>query len=365
MAKERPLHGGNIYQEAQKLGVEPSELIDFSANINPLGMPPNLMSHLHRCLDMCVNYPDPDSNKLKNQLSEYIGVDKTNICVGNGALEIIYLIFDSIDVKKIVIPAPTFNEYEKAAKSSGVEVAYYERQEKAGFKVNFEELFDFTVHNKAGAILLCNPNNPTSTLEEAGELVSLVAKCSEREIKVIIDEAFIELTKMPKENSVASLVKDFDNLYVIRAFTKIFAIPGLRLGYCVSSQGNIARLEAKQPSWPINTLASEAGIVFESDEEYIRKTNEWINIEPNYLYKELCEFPEIKAFPPSTNFILCKLLAYGWDAERLKSKLIEDKILIRNAENFVFLDNTYFRIAVKERDSNNHILKALKKINWR
>jgi len=365
MAIDIPQHGGNIYKAAGKLGFKSGEILDFSANINPFGIPPNLKAHLKSCLDMCTNYPDPESNRLKCQLAAYTGVQRKNICVGNGALDLIYLVFHAANAKKVIIPAPTFNEYEKAARTSGAEVIYYKRPESKNFRIDFDELLSFSIEKGSDTILICNPNNPTSTAEKSDELVSFVKKAAQNNIKVIIDEAFIELTKNMSELSVSSFVKEFSNLYVIRAVTKFFGIPGLRLGYCLSSEANILEIVGKQPSWPINTLASEAGIVFDIDKEYISRTNEWIKNEPDYLYKELGTIEEIKAFPPETNFILCKLISRNWDAERLRELLLKDRILIRNAGNFVFLDDTYFRVAVKDRESNNCLLRSLKNIKWR
>lgn len=365
MTKAILQHGGNIYKEAEKHGYRPEELLDFSANINPFGMPPKLKEHLKNNLDRCINYPDPQSIDLKRRLGAYTGLHDSNICVGNGALDLLYLIFHRVNIKKVVIPAPTFIEYEKAARTSGAEVVYYERLEKEGFRINCNELFSFAIENNADAVLICNPNNPTSTTESADDIVKIIKKAAEYNIVVIIDEAFIELTKNMQELTVSAFVEEFPNLYVIRAFTKYFGIPGLRLGYCLSSKKNISEMEDIQPSWPINTLASEAGIVFESDKEYISRTNEWIGIEPDYLYDKLSMISELKVFPPETSFILCKLLERDWNAERLGELLLKDKILIRNAGNFVFLDDSYFRIAVKDRISNDILISALKNINWR
>lgn len=365
MTKAIPKHGGNIYKEAEKLGFRPEELLDFSANINPLGIPPNLKEHLRGSLEGCINYPDPDSTELKGKLGAYTGLSPSNICVGNGALDLLYMLFHALKIKRVVIPAPSFNEYEKAAGTSGADVVYHERLERAGFKLNFDELLSFTLENNADAVLICNPNNPTSTAEKAEELVRFIGKAAENNIIVITDEAFAELTKNIEELTVAPFVNKYINLYVIRAFTKYFGIPGLRLGYCLSAKENISSMEEIQPSWPINTLASQAGIVFDIDKEYISKTKGWIRIEPDYLYNELCQIQEIKAYPPETNFILCKLTAENWNAERLGELFIKDRILIRNAGNFPFLDNTYFRLAVKDRKSNEKLIETLKNIKWR
>lgn len=365
MADEIALHGGNIYKEAEKHGVAPSDILDFSANINPLGIPPGLKAHLSNCLEKCTNYPDPDSTLLKMQLSKQLGLDKANICVGNGAVDIIYLFFKALKIERLVVPAPCFVEYERAADFYGIDVMFFERLEREGFKIDFDAFTSFIIKEKPDAILICNPNNPTSTLESAEDIVYLTEKCLGLGINVIIDEVFIELTKNPKENSVARHVAKYSNLFVIRAFTKSFAIPGIRLGYCLASRENTDSLNAMQPSWPINTLASEAGMVFDSDREYIRATNEWINIEPQYLYTELSKLTELEAYPPSTNFILCRILAAGWNSERLKEALIKKNILIRNAGNFKYLDNRYFRIAVKDREKNDLLIKALREIDWR
>lgn len=365
MVNEIDLHGGNIYKEAEKHGMAPYEILDFSANINPLGIPQGLKEHLINCLDKCINYPDPDSTMLKTQLSKYLGLDKANICVGNGAVDIIYLLFKSLKIKRLLVPAPCFVEYERAASFHDIDIVFFERQEKDGFRIDFSEFLHVLKEEKPDAILLCNPNNPTSTLESSEDIINLAEKCLEKGINVIVDEAFIELTKRPDEYSVVSYVQKYSNLFVIRAFTKSFAIPGIRLGYCLASRENTAKLIEIQPSWPVNTLASEAGKVFETDKEYIKATSEWINTELDYLYDELSKINELKAYPPNTNFILCRILSEGWDSEWLKEALIMKGILIRNAGNFKYLDNNYFRVAVKDREKNNLLINALKEIDWR
>ena len=365
MENKISLHGGNIYKEAERQGIAPSDILDFSANINPLGIPPGLRKHLINNLANSINYPDIESLKLKTQLSSYLSIDTNNICVGNGATDLIYLLFQSLNIKKLIVPAPSFVEYERAARICGIDVLFFERLESDGFKVDFKGLLKFAEKTKPDAILLCNPNNPTSTLESSEDITALTEECLDLGISVIVDEAFIELTKKPEKYSVSKYIEKYKNLFVIRAFTKVFAIPGLRLGYCLASKEKIRDLEELQPSWPINILASEAGVVFEADEEYIRATNEWINIEPDYLYNELVKIPQIKVYPPSSNFILCKILAKGWDAERLKEALIKKKILIRNAANFKYLCNSYFRIAVKDREKNALLISAITEIDWR
>lgn len=365
MITDNDLHGGNIYKEAENIGLSPEDILDFSANINPLGIPPGLKNHLLKCIDSCINYPDPDSTNLKTKLAVYLDLKKENICVGNGAAEIIYLLLNTLAAKRIVVPAPTFAEYERAAYLSGAEVLFFKREEDSGFRINFSELLNYAVNSKSDAIILCNPNNPTSTLEKAEDIVNFAEKCLSMGIILIVDEAFIELTNKPAEYTVIGHVNDLPNLYVIRAFTKVFAIPGIRLGYCAASVENTAKLIAHQPPWPLNTLASEAGAVFETDKEYISRTNEWIKTELNYLYTGLSDLEELKVFIPETNFILCKIVTEGWNASRLKEYLLKEGILIRNADNFKYLSNKYFRVAVKDREKNIRLIKALKGVKWR
>lgn len=361
MTNRPDTHGGNIYKEARSHGVRKEDFLDYSANINPLGVPESLKKIILSNLEGLVNYPDPECTELKEEIEKYLGVPFNRIIVGNGASEIIFLLFQVLHPKKVLIPAPTFSEYAKAAESYGVTVKYYERKEEKGFHLNAEELLE-ELEDGVEAILLCNPNNPTSTLMNKTELEKLVEQCSRRGISAIIDEAFIELTEDGNANSIVDLTGIHQNLFIIRAFTKYFAIPGLRLGYGIGSESMVRRMEERKVSWSVNSLAACSGKMLSLEREYMEKTALWLRAEKEWLFSQLRKIDRFKVFRPETNFILVKIVDSGLDAGSLKERMAEKGILIRHAGNFKFLNDKFFRVAVKDRTSNERFMQAIREV---
>ena len=217
-------HGGNIYKASDQYGIAKQDILDYSANLNPLGIPDLLSNIFVSNIQRTENYPDPECTALRNAISSYVNVNSYNIIIGNGASEIISMLFSVLMPKKLLIPAPTFNEYQRFADIFKCKVDYLLLKEQDNFKLDMEELIGkFTVD--LDAVLLCNPNNPTSTLVSRANLEELLKCALAKGIKVIVDESFIELTDGGNSNSISDMLASYDNLFIIRAFTKIFAIP--------------------------------------------------------------------------------------------------------------------------------------------
>ena len=353
-------HGGNIYNAAEKYQIASSDILDFSSNINPLGIAPELKSLLTVNIDNLINYPDPVSQNLRKNISLYLKVPWDQIIVGNGASEIIYLVLGTLQPKRILLCAPTFSEYGQAATRARVAVDYYPLLETAEFKLNMDS---FASQAKAyDCVLLCNPNNPTSGLIGRDEITYLLNVTKDSGTMVIIDEAFIELTIDGNYNSVVDLVAQYDQLFIIRAFTKILAVPGLRLGYGIGSQAVIEQLWAQKLPWSVNLLADSIGEYLAQAEAFLTLTSQWLQSEKDWLYKQLGMIPDLKPFQPQTNFILVKLLGQNMNSAQLKDKLAQIGILIRDAANFKTLNDQYFRLAVKQRADNIRLIIALQDI---
>lgn len=353
-------HGGNIYKEARNTGRDRRELLDYSANINPLGIPKTLKEILLSSMDELINYPDPDCTDLKLAISEYLNVEADRIIIGNGASEIIFLLMEVLKPWKIIIPAPTFSEYAKAAEISGAHVKYFEMSEKDEFRLDMEKLID-RLDNTIDAVMLCNPNNPTSRLVPIEELLRLVKHAQAVGTTVIVDEAFIELTEEGNSNSLVSVLDKYRNLFLIRAFTKYFAVPGLRLGFGLGDEKLIKKMLERKLPWSVNSFACNMGVVL-SDKEYITKTACWLKEEKNRFYNELTGYKAFKVFRPDTNFILAKIIDERFNATTLKQKMLDKGILIRNAGNFAFLNDQFVRFAIKDRQSNDKFITILDEI---
>ena len=348
-------HGGDVYSASKMYGFSNDAFIDYSANINPLGVPLGLKESIISSLDKLTHYPDIECRALREAISRYIDVSIDSIIIGNGAIEIIFLLFEVLKPKKVLIPAPTFCEYAQAASRFGAQVCHFELKEEDGFKINVDDLIR-EMGEDIDALFLCNPNNPTSTLISREELHLLIEYAKIKNKYIIIDEAFIELTEGANANSVVDYVATNPNVFVIRAFTKLFAIPGLRLGYGIGSPALINKLWERKLPWSVNSLAMCIETFLPISEEYLGKTAQWINEEKLWFYNELSKLEDIKVFTPESIFILIKLLDDRLTSGSLKEAMASKGILIRDASNFEFLNNKFIRVAIKDREKNLYFL---------
>ena len=268
--------------------------------------------------------------------------------------------------------SPTFGEYERAVRacknseSQKIEIEYFELEEKDEFRLNIGKLKK-ELEKKYDLVIICNPNNPTGKFLKMVETEEILRECNRYDTKLFIDEAFIEFLENGLKESIVNSIENKKNLFVTRAFTKFFAIPGLRLGYGIYFDKNLEKkiAEKKEP-WSVNNIAEMAGITVLNDTEYIEKTLNWITEEKRYMYERLNEISEIKPYKSEVNFICVKikdeLISKGLNVKKLREKMMEEGILIRDASNFKFLDERFFRLAIKDRKSNDRVVRALKEI---
>ena len=330
-------------------------IIDFSSNITPLGIPHSVKLIIKQNLDKIQFYPDPNSETVISSLEKYTHLSKLNIIVGNGAIEILYNFCFAFLSKttKVLIHVPTFQEYETAVKLSNSKISYFK-------SLNLSENIDLFISQipKNGCVFLCNPNNPTGELLSKKELLSIIIIAKKLKTIVFIDECFIEL--VPKSNeSVISYVKKYDNLFILRSLTKSFGLPGLRIGYACGSQQIIKILQKIKIPWSVNSLAQDAANVVIKNKSHLKKSNIIIKRELKYLEDNISTLDGFEYISSSTNFILIKT---KYDSTKLQTKLLKNKILIRDCKNFRGLDNHYIRIAVKSHKDNVKLVTALEKI---
>ena len=344
------IHGG-------KIPVKNSDhnIIDFSSNITPLGIPNSVKLIIKKNLDKIQFYPDPKSENVISSLEKYTHLSKSNIIVGNGAIEILYNFCFAFLSKttKVLIHVPTFEEYEAAVKLSNCKISYFK-------SLNLSTNIDSFISQipKSGCVFLCNPNNPTGELLSKKELLSIIIVAKKLKTIVFIDECFIEL--VPKSNeSVISYVKKYDNLFILRSLTKSFGLPGLRIGYACGSKEIIKILQKIKIPWSVNSLAQDAANIVIKNISHIKKSNIIIQKESKYLEDNISILNGFECISSSTNFILIKI---KYDSTKLQTKLLKNKILIRDCKNFRGLDNHYIRIAVKSHKDNVKLVKALEKI---
>ena len=340
------MHGGDIYRNQVE--------IDYSVNINPLGVPESVEKALMEAVKKCSCYPDIRAEKLISAIAGMTGVEKEDLICGNGASEMFCAIVRAVMPSKVLIPVPSFYGYQKVSMACCEEMIFYKMKKEDGFCLTKEFLDKLTAD--VGMVFLANPNNPTGQCIQPELLEKILIKCRDYYIPVVLDECFIEFTGKGKEESYLRKIKEFPNLLVVRAFTKIFSIPGVRLGYLASSDEEMKqRIRKELPEWNLSVFAQEAGAAAVKEREYLDRTITTVRQEREYLTEKLEEM-QIQVFPSDTNFLLL------YTTYPLAEKILEEGILIRDCSNFEGLEEGYFRVAVKDRKNNEKLVHTIRQL---
>lgn len=361
MSKLDVVHGGDVDRVAREYGYDPREILDYSANINPLPLPKTLKDYLGSRLDVLSRYPDRDYRELKEALAAYTGFSTGWIMVGNGATELIYLAARALKPRRVLIPVPSFGDYERAFASQQIPTDFFEMKEEEGFLLDAEG-FSGELVRGYDMIVLCSPNNPTGKVIAKEDLLKILDEARKRQIWVLLDETFVEFVQDIQGASVLGHLGKYENVMVLRAFTKFFAVPGLRLGYCLAHPIFLEKLKAHQEPWSVNAPAALLGPWLLLQKEYIEKTRKWILQERPYFLAKLRELNGVKVYDSDTNFVLLKLLTRNWNVKALKRAMEGQGIMIRDASSFRCLDQQYFRLAIKDRAGNERVWGELEEI---
>ena len=331
------------------------QMIDFSSNVNPLGCHPGVKRYLKKQLDLISEYPDPNSSDLRANLAWFTGVRKKQIVVGNGATEIIYNFCKTFLNKKtpILIPIPTFSEYEVSAKLCECKISFFKTM---NLSKNLQKFIRKIPRN--GCIFICNPNNPTGVLIKKKEMLKIISAAKKKSSLVFIDETFIEL--VPESNeSLIKYIKNYENLFILRSLTKSFGLAGIRIGYGVSNSQIIDPLQKIKIPWNVSYMAQRAASAAICYHPFLEKTCKLIKKEKDFISSNLAKSKKFTCCDSSTNFILVKTKI---KSRLLQKKLQRKKILIRDCSTFRGLNQNYIRIAVKTRKENIKLVKALEAI---
>ncbi len=350
-------HGGDIWKTARMLGTEPARIIDFSASINPLGLPQTVRRAIKDNIDLLSAYPDPDMEELKSAFARFHGIGNKNVLPANGSTELIYLIPAALKPKRALIVEPAFSEYRRSLRMCACDVRDFLASESEDFVPDLKRL-EKRLDKSIDILYIANPANPTGTALDKEGLLRLADRCRRLGIVLVVDEAFSDFTE---ENSLKHEAAGSDNIIVLRSMTKFFSIAGLRLGFAVSGKRLLKALRMVQPPWSVNTLAEAAGTAILQDSAFMLRTRRWFQREKVFLSKTLSSIEGLKRFPSDANFFLMKILKRGLDAGMLKDRLLKKKmILIRDMEGFRGLGKRFFRVAVRAREENRLLASALK-----
>lgn len=348
-------HGGNVEEIKRIYGLKENEIIDFSANINPLGISERVKEAMIKGINSIERYPDITYYELKKEISDFEKVALENIVLGNGAAEVIFNVVRGIKPKKALIVAPTFSEYEDALNSVECEVNHYVLKD--NYSVDNEFLEE--IKEELDIIFLCNPNNPTGALIEKDFSLKVLEKAKKMNVIVVFDESFLDFVEDNYKYSLIEELDNFKNLIIVKSLTKLFAFPGIRLGYGLSSNNNvIEKINSVGTPWSVNTVADYAGREALKDVEYIKNSVAYIKKENEFLYNGLEKFKDITTFKGAVNFIFFKL---NKNID-LREKLIRRGIIIRSCSNYIGLDHNFYRVAVRTRKENKKLLEELSKV---
>lgn len=356
-------HGGNVKEICRKYNLNWKEIIDFSANINPLGMPKRVKDSIKGNLEEIEKYPDISYYELREAISEYenkkLGginiVLRDNLILGNGAAEVIYSVVRAISPNKTMIISPTFSEYEKAVLSISKDIVRYNLKEEDNFSLT-DSILE-AINDDIDMIFICNPNNPTGSIVSKELIINILKRSKLTKTFVVVDESFLDFIN--DDLSMISYIDKYTNLIIIKSLTKFFALPGLRIGYGLSKNIELCEVSSKMtPAWNVNTLADISARECLKDKKYIAETIDLMEKERNYLYNEIRKVNYLKVYEPSVNFIFFKTNI----SIDLKKELLKRNILIRSCSNYNGLDEKYFRIAVRGHEENIKIINALNSI---
>jgi threonine-phosphate decarboxylase len=352
-----PIHGGNPPAVAESSGVDPDKLIDFSASINPLSPPGCVSQLLLETPRLLREYPDPNCSLITERISEVTGIPENWIRVTNGSTEMIYLLPHLLhEGQEVAILDPCFSEYEKSFRAFGTQPHSIVLEAGNGFSSSPSWLFSqLETIQKLGAIVLGNPASPTGKLY-GGLLPKLQKYCQNRDIILIIDEAFIDFSSA--DNSAWNLLERDSNLILIRSLTKFYSIPGLRVGYGVLHPEKIQKIAPRQYPWSVNALAQAIGAEIILDRPFQDKTRAETHRERNFMNQALSSINEIEVFPSDANFLLFRIRDNSPPAN-LYQYLLSHSLLIRNCGNFRGLDESFFRISLRSRDENQKLVDSI------
>lgn len=337
-------HGGDIYSQKVEM--------DYSANINPLGMPEGVKAAICRAVELAAPYPDSACRRLTKALAEAFGKEPEQIICGNGAADLIFQLAYGRKPERALLIAPSFSEYEQALRAAGAEVEYCMLREETGFSFVKEEWEERAEACRPDMAFFCNPNNPTGLAVGKETVRELADFCRKRGIFLVADECFGEFLDVPEDFSILGDLEQFPNVFVLKAFTKMYAMAGVRLGYGFCSDRTVLEsMEAARQPWSVSALAQEGGIAALRETEYVSRTKRLIKAQRKFL-KDGLERLGLTVWDSQANYLFFK------GPEGLKERFLKHGILIRSCANYPGLDGRFFRICVRTEEENRKFLET-------
>lgn len=352
-------HGSDLETIEKVYGIKKEDIVSFSANVNPLGISPKLKETLADRIDAIMSYPDREYTSLRQKIAEYVHTDLENIIVGNGSTELISLFIQIKHPKKAMIIGPTYSEYEREVSLGGGATVYYRLKEELDFAIDLNSL-EKEITPDIDLLVICNPNNPTSSAITRNEMRKILDICKQKGIFVMVDETYVEFASDIQNITSAPLTNYYNNIIILRGISKFFAAPGLRLGYAICGNSDFVKeINQRKNPWTINSLAAIAGEIMFTDDEYIRNTRTLISNERDRICKILDTCKNVKYFKPTANFVLVKILKDDVTSMDIFEAAIRKGLMIRDCSTFPFLTNKFIRFCFMDPEVNDALLDVI------
>jgi threonine-phosphate decarboxylase len=354
MNQSFPVHGGQLDLLAKQHNIDPSILLDFSANINPDGPPAIVLQELCNSLQSMsslIRYPDLHQTALKQALATSLCRQSSEISIANGFVPLLEASLRALQIRRCLLPMPAFNEYQPALMRANIDVVPYPLTSESDFQYDVEGMFS----DDCDAILLANPQNPSGALAGLEQMKRLLQIADEKGVYVLLDEAFIDYVP---QHTVTPFMRPFPKVILFRSVTKFYAIPGMRIAYCTAITSIISHIDANLPPWPVSNLASIAVQAALTDETYAAATRR-SNRERSARLSDGLSALNLQPHPGTANFLLFRLPAHIEPLKFWRSLLVNQRVVLRSCENYPHLPSGYLRTAVRNDADNARLLEAL------
>jgi threonine-phosphate decarboxylase len=351
-------HGGNKTALARELGCHVDEIVDMSANINPLGPPERIRQVIQDHLSAIEHLPEPDARSMVQGFAGYHDIDPDTVIAGNGTTWFIYTLPLALQSQNVLILGPTYSDYADACRMHRIEPGILPASPDNGFVPDLDAVSQRAVY--ADLVFICNPNNPTGVLLDPGFIITLLQR--HPRTCFVVDESYLPFVE---DSHAFSLIRAgrFPNLLVLSSMSKIFAIPGLRTGFLNGPRPLIEKVAAYCQPWQVNALAQAViNDIYNHPEQIVpfyEKTRDFIAREKQWFLKEAADIPGLSPVAGHTGFVLSRLKHHT--APRVCRQVGQDRILIRDCSNFQGLDHRFVRFSFKDRESNQRLVDSLKK----
>ena len=356
----RPVfHGSDIEKICEYYHLKKEDITNFGANVNPLGLSENVRTAIAGHLDLLSSYPDREYTSLRETISKYCGIPAEFILPGNGSSELISLLIETLAPRRTLILGPTYSEYSRELSFSGSTQEYYHLREEGNFHPDIDGLCR-TLEDGYDFLILCNPNNPTSSAILHEDMERLLSFCASRNVFVMIDETYVEFAPGIAAVTAVPFTRDYQNLMVLRGVSKFFAAPGMRFGYGITGNSKfLNKMKEKQIPWSLNSIGAFAGEEMFKDQEYISRTRELILSERDRMYRAMSQMPDYKTYEPYANFLLVKIVKDGITSFDVFERCIRAGLMIRDCSSFQCLDGEFIRFCVMMPEANTRLLHEL------